>query len=398
MPIRNLTARMPRLGKVHLGVVVTNDRGAKHPKAIDHFACPPTLLEALRGKVPFCDGKCGVEPGPVELPIMFLSNDQERVASQWFRAYKATVNLVCRGDGYKADAMLDRDHLVKSGGDVTPPMPVGAWYGSSSKSAVRREIACLGEGYDGQPACPMYAAKACRRLMMLQFAVPDAPGLGVYQLDTGSVNSMLNVNGFIEYLQSLTGGRIVGIPLRLVVEPQEVTAENRKKTVYVLRLTSEWTLGQLAEAVRKPAVLSALLPDPEAPEPDDAEAVVADADDVEEVDVAEEVEDVRDVAARVLGNATEDQADTVASATEPDDADNAPGDPATEAQLKILASLWRRIKGRGESIEHSAYTTMRDNYPFIVESSPTEPEFPLLNQRAAASLIEELEAIVGNGR
>ena len=266
MPIRNLTERprMPRLGKIRLGYKLATAKGTEYPKGLDHFLCPADVTEALRGKVPFCEGKCKEAPGPLEIPIVFLSNDLEQGASQWFRSYKATVGLVCKGDGYKADATLDRAALQARQGDYSQPLPVELWARHDSEAVVRVDaIECWGEGYDGHEACPAYAAAKCKRLMMLQFAIPLAPGLGVFQLDTSSINSILNINGFLTFLRSLTNGRIAGIPLMLKVAPQEVTPEGKKKTVYIIHLTSAFNLPQLAEAMTKP-VMDILLPAPDA--------------------------------------------------------------------------------------------------------------------------------------
>ena len=272
MPIRNVSdrPRMPRLGKIRLGRKVDSGRGTQYPKALDHFLCPPAVLDTLKGKVPLCDGSCKEEPGPIELPIMFLSNDMEKVASQWFRSYKATVGLVCKGDGYRADALFDREALTRASGDITQPIPVDVWAKHDSKQTVRRDdIECWGQGYEDHPACPAYDAAKCKRLMILQFAIPQAPGLGIYQLDTSSVNSILNINGFFEYLAMLTGGRVAGIPLLLKVVPQDVAPNGKKKTVHVLQVSSRFGLAELAESMTKP-VIEALLPEPH-PEPEEQE-------------------------------------------------------------------------------------------------------------------------------
>jgi len=268
MPIRNISdrPRMPRLGKIRLGRKVEGQGRSDYPKALDHFLCPPDVIEAVKGSVPFCDASCKEDAGPIELPIMFLANDRDQVAGQWFRSYKAAVGLVCKGDGWKADALFDREALTKAGGAISQPIPVDLWARHDSKATVRSDnIECWGEGYDGKDACPAYSAAKCKRLMMLQFAIPQAPGLGVYQLDTSSFYSILNINGFLEYLQTLTGGRIAGIPLTLRLIPQEVAPNGKKKTVRVLQLTSGFSLAQLAEAMQKP-VIEALLPEPEMPD------------------------------------------------------------------------------------------------------------------------------------
>lgn len=274
MPIRGVTdrQRIPRLGKIRLGIQVNNA-----PRQVDHFVTPPEIADALKAQgVPFCT--CP-EPGPVELPIMFLADDPELIASQYLRAYTKGAGLVCKGDGYTASARLD-PAAVRT--PPAQPIPVTAWAGGNTQGAVNwQSIECWGSGYDDVPACPMYAAKRCSRMMMLQFAIRGTPGLGVYQLDTGSSNSIRNVNGFLDIVKAITGGRVAGLPLTLKAERAQVqNAAGKAQTVTVIRLDSPFTLDELRAQVADVAQLAA--PAAALPPPDEAEAphdAAADDDD-----------------------------------------------------------------------------------------------------------------------
>ena len=252
MPIRNLTEkrRLPRLGKIHLGIKVNGPKG-QYPQPVDYFVCPPEIQEVYGEK-------------PNALEITFVSDDLEACASQWYRAYKQTTGLVCKGNGYTADALLDTDKLRKTGGEIT----AAVWAGSTSKHVVRQPIDCPGEGFDGEAPCPLYAAKGCKRLMMLQFVVVGVGGIGVWQIDTSSINSIQNVNGFLEMLKALTGGRIAGIPLTLRLVPHEVAPDGHKKTVRVLELATDKTMPELLKAGEGP-VAQLLLPPPDDELPED---------------------------------------------------------------------------------------------------------------------------------
>ena len=60
--------RMPRLGKIHLGVKVPNKTGqGEHPEAVDYFVLPPEL-----------HGIYGERPDSLE--IVFPSDDTEIIA------------------------------------------------------------------------------------------------------------------------------------------------------------------------------------------------------------------------------------------------------------------------------------------------------------------------------
>jgi hypothetical protein len=214
--------RLPRIGKIHLGVKAVNDRGVEYPKAVDYFVCPDEIT-AVYG------------PKPQELRVMFLQNDIDQVASLYFRAYGKGTGLVCRGDGETANAVLDSDAWARAKGRVQ----AGIWATSESKKTERQTIPCAGEGVYGVGACPHYDAKKCRRVLILQVVVLGAPRLGVYQIDTGSYYGTVNILGWLEMIQGVFGGRIAGLPMILRLVPQEVTADGKKKTVRVLQLTAE---------------------------------------------------------------------------------------------------------------------------------------------------------------
>jgi hypothetical protein len=82
--------------------------------------------------------------------------------------------------------------------------------------------------------------------------LPKVPGIGCWQLDTSSINTILNLNSAIRFLQSLTGGKIAMVPLTLIVKPHDATVEGKKKTVYILdlhypHLTLEQMLKQMPQ-------------------------------------------------------------------------------------------------------------------------------------------------------
>lgn len=282
MPIRGLSdaRRLPRLGKIRLGVQVANPNGSgTHPAKTDHFVCPPDVLEAVDGQVPFCS--CPT-PGPLQLPIMFVSNDLEQTAPQFYKAYRGRAGLACVGDGFEATAQLDKETRLVAGkrGEFANPAATAAWAGDGPK--IERRIDCLGEGFDGAPACPMYAAKKCARQLSLMFAIPSAPGLGVYQLDTGSVYSILNVNSFLAFLGEVTGGRIAGIPLTMYAEPRDVRHDGKPTKATIIRLDSSMTVGQLQDAVAKPYIAAAQIAAPSDEPDEDPNMIEGEAREVDE--------------------------------------------------------------------------------------------------------------------
>ncbi len=222
MPIDNLSdrVRIPRLGKIHLGIKATSPKtGAEYPKATDYFVCPDEVKEIYGEK-------------PRELDIMFPVEELEQFAPQFLRAYSQTQGLVCIGDGIKARRKLDTE--------------TGAMASSKTIEWAWREMPC-----DAQE-CPEYSAKKCRRVLNLLFLLPKVSGLGAWQIDSSSYNSIININSMAKMLQGILG-RCSMIPLTLVLRPQDVSPSGiKKKTVYVLDIKQDIKLADLAQKAQLP--------------------------------------------------------------------------------------------------------------------------------------------------
>ena len=233
MPIKDLsdTVRLPRLGKIHLGY--------KHPEKgypvkTDYFVFPKEhsdykkLVEVFGEK-------------PKELRILIPVEDEELWATQYYKAYSLTRGLVCKGDGEVAMRMVD----VKTGG--MPDKETG--------TIQMKEMTCAGK------ECPEYKAKKCGETMNLRFVLPEVPGIGIWQIDTGSINSILNINSCANLIKKAFG-RISLIPLKLTLEPIEVNnpETGKKQTVFVMHLRTSVTIAQLADAAREQAKTLMLQP------------------------------------------------------------------------------------------------------------------------------------------
>ena len=244
-PIKGLseTRRLPRLGKIHLGIKkskTVNGREVTFPSAVDYFVFPE--------ESPLYSDLVNVfSQKPRELRILIPVEDEERWCSQYYRAYSQTRGLICKGDGETAIRMVD--------------IQTGAMADRSTSEAVLREVPCPGRD------CPDYEQQ-CREIMNLQFLLPEIPGLGVWQIDTSSINSIRNINSAADLIRRIYG-RASMIPLLLTIEPQEVQdTEGKKRTVNVLNLRTNRTLLEMMETVTKPAA-QMLAAGTVLPEPDD---------------------------------------------------------------------------------------------------------------------------------
>jgi hypothetical protein len=205
MPIKGVSEviRLPRLGKIRLGVKEENEGGISCPVPTDYFVCPDEVKKVFGEK-------------PRELRIMFPTEDEKQWAGQYLRCYSEAGDLLCRGDGETAVARVET---------------INREAGSTGETISKLlEMPC------NPDRCPCYQQGYCRRVMNLQFLLPDCPGFGVYQLDTSSFFSIVNVNSCLELVRGVCG-RLSMIPLSLKLVEKEVEVDGLIKTVWVLNLT-----------------------------------------------------------------------------------------------------------------------------------------------------------------
>lgn len=218
-PIKGISDRRPRLirvGKLHLGVKAKSTKGTEYPKQVDYFVCKEDASTSAEAAAAFRDV---YGDKPKELDIVFPADDELLFADQNFKMYSRSWQLTCRGDGEEAMAKWD----VSQDGAHPEGVEGGTWAGAATTSWVYRKIPCLAA------KCPMQASEkpSCKGIMNLQFMLPLVVGIGVWQIDTGSWNSMRNVLDGIETVRAITGGRVRGVPLTLGIVPKEVTPANQ---------------------------------------------------------------------------------------------------------------------------------------------------------------------------
>ncbi|MFC2010564.1 hypothetical protein ACFLUL_03170, partial [Chloroflexota bacterium] len=96
MPIKGVSevTRLPRLGKIRLGIKEAGADGILYPTPTDYFVCPDEVKKVFDEK-------------PKELRIMFPTDDETQWASQYLRCYSENRSLICRGDGETALARVE---------------------------------------------------------------------------------------------------------------------------------------------------------------------------------------------------------------------------------------------------------------------------------------------------
>ena len=234
-PIKGIseTVWLPRLGKIRLGTKEEGLGGQPRPVPTDHFVCPDEVKKVFGEK-------------PKELHIMFPNENREQWASQYLQCYSESGNLVCSGTGDKALSKFE----IKS-------------------SEMKEATPLLFEVPCNPSTCSFYQQGDCRKVMNLRFLLPDCPGFGVYQLDTGSFYSMRNINDFLNLLENVCQ-RVSMIPLTLQLVEQPVRPDGNEKIAYVLKLTSDMSLVEAQKFSQIPPG-KALLPPPDFERPDDVQ-------------------------------------------------------------------------------------------------------------------------------
>ena len=235
-PIKGISeiVRLPRLGKIRLGIKEEGTDGNIYPTPTDYFVCPDEVKKVFGEK-------------PRELRIMFPTEDREQWASQYLRCYSDSGDLLCRGDGETALARVET---------------INRETGSKGETISKLlEMPC------NPDRCPIHKQGYCRRVMNLQFLLPDCPGFGVYQLDTSSYHSMKNINAMLTLIDSVCQ-RVSMIPLSLQIIEKPVQPDGYDKIAYVLKLTCYLSLVDAQKFARMPRG-EALLPPPDSEAPDD---------------------------------------------------------------------------------------------------------------------------------
>ena len=236
MPIKGLsdTFRLPRAGIIRLGTRektskpcparCKNDKKCRmclgtgffqRPKEEEFFVCPDIIKK-----------KYG--PEPKEMIIMFPVENELIFFPQWYKMYGNDV-LLCRGDGI-----------------------VGKYWDFDKGDFMERTC-----------PCDFREKKKCKGIGILQFLLPEIKeAVGVWQITTGSTNSIKDINGGIKMVKGIAD-RIAMIPLTLKRVPTKTSKLEKGTVIKGLHWTMQLSLGMSLLELQKMALLPpsrALLP------------------------------------------------------------------------------------------------------------------------------------------
>jgi hypothetical protein len=180
---------------------------------------------------------------PKSLKIMFPVADPEVYFPQFYKRYGKGTLLKCKGDG--ETAVCSQPEFAKGLNII----------GKDEMGMPR--VKCAGK------ECPNYKSKECGEVGVLQVLLPDLPGAGIWQITTGSFNSIVNLNSCLDYIKAVCG-RAHMIPLTLERRKQEIAHEGKKTNHYILHINMDFKLSDLQRfALIDPTRMLLELPAPE---------------------------------------------------------------------------------------------------------------------------------------
>lgn len=222
MAIKGITDKparfFPRIAKIRLGIKRKGQGQTEYPVDVDHFVCPPEV-EDVFGK------------NPKELIGIFPVNDIEKIWMTRMESWRASrqkipgtdkprSRLWCASDGETAHRIHvgDKD---SQGSDIVKEMD----------PEKRPDLGGMFTMPCPQERCPYFENRACKPVGRLNFIMPQVSWFGIFQLETSSRIAFENLKQQFTYAMAINGGKIAGLPFRLVREPAVVApAELKGKT------------------------------------------------------------------------------------------------------------------------------------------------------------------------
>jgi hypothetical protein len=180
--------RLPRLGKIRLGLKVKNTKGKEYPKEVPYLVVPPEV-QAVYGEK------------PTEIDVMLPLDDLDAVFPVSYKFYGSGKGLKCNGDGEIA-------------------------YFANDTTKETEERKC---------PCENLTNGKCKQSGTLSVMLQKINVGGIYQITTSSFNSIVDLASGIDYVKALIG-RVAMVPLKLKRVATETHHDEMKQTHYTLQL------------------------------------------------------------------------------------------------------------------------------------------------------------------
>lgn len=240
MSIKGLSdiRRCPRLGKLRLGekASVEGRPDVKRPKETGYFLLDPQTGSVDRDFNLRSQFKELYGSTPTRILVMFPPVSREMFFTVWNKRYGISAMLKCKGDGMGTGEGLTGEAVC-----IRPEYAQGLTRrGKNEMGQVL--VQCDGQNciYQNPPS------KECSRVGSLQVILPELTALGVFQLDTRSFNSIVNINSGLDWLDSMCG-RCQMLPIHLLLTPQMIVHDGQKRKHFILQIDMNLSIMQLQE-------------------------------------------------------------------------------------------------------------------------------------------------------
>ena len=205
--IKTFVPGLKEIGKIKIGrkgAMKTSKKGTEYrpPEKFNHFEVVTLHKDDNGDFIPDAAVMGLIGDDCKELDVSLLYNDPTLNFFTRFNQYKGG-KCMCSGDG---------EHAVQADGT---------------------KLVC------NPDTCPVFATKKCKPNGILSVVLKDAPRLGgVYKFRTTSVNSIRSILSSLFFIQSLTGGVLADIPLKMTIAPQSVNpvGSPTAQTIYVVNI------------------------------------------------------------------------------------------------------------------------------------------------------------------
>jgi hypothetical protein len=195
--------RIPRLGKIRLGIKKKSAKGVEYPSETPWFVVTPEIAAVYGDQ-------------PTELDVMLPHEDPEVFFPQKLAMYGQTAGLKCHGNGKVARRLNDQNEWVD------------------------RQCPCEFLKSSDNPK------GACTEQSSLMVFLPKVSLGGCYQITTGSFHSTVTINSALDLIRALAG-RVALIPLKLRRVPRTTHNEGKSQTHYTLELILDGDLKMIRD-------------------------------------------------------------------------------------------------------------------------------------------------------
>jgi hypothetical protein len=217
--------RYPIIGKIRLGIRALGKSGS-YPVETPYFVVPKEIQELYGEK-------------PTELDVMFPSNNPDLIFPQSLRWYGNSHGLKCIGNRKQAQRLDERTFRFEP-----------------------REC-----------PCELLEKGECSERAQLLVMLPRISMAGLYQIDIGSSNSMIDINSYFDWMNTHIG-RFAMIQLKLRRVPRQMVHKGQPRTHYPLALRFDGSAADVGELKKNNEAILAKLASIEVQGPEDTNPAI----------------------------------------------------------------------------------------------------------------------------